>query len=284
MPGPQQKHPTEGLRWQGEIGEKWNTHHERFESMIAPIGAALIEAAAFRPGESVIDVGCGAGATTMDIARRIAPGGQVIGLDISPVLVRTAGRRARAAGLTNATFVEGDAAMASPGDRCDCLFSRFGVMFFDAPHAAFANMHKFLKPGGRLLFSCWGPISENPWVREPMEVVMTHKELPAPVPRAPGPFAFAENEYVRGILTSARFTDISFTEWRGKQCVGGAGADARQAAQFLVDAASIGEALTGEPQELRDRVIADLARLFAKYEGPDGVRVTAMAWLVAARA
>ena len=278
-----QKHPTEGLRWQGEMGEKWNAHHEQFESMIAPVGAALIEAASLRPGESVIDVGCGAGATSIEIARRIAPNGRVTGIDISPTLIRTAERRAQAAGAANAEFIVADATSASFKSGFDCLFSRFGVMFFDDPYAAFANMRKFVKPGGRLIFSCWGPMPENPWVQEAMGVVSRHKELPKPVPRAPSPFAFAETDYVRDILEKARFAEISFTAWRGWQQVGGAGANARKAAQFLMDAAFAGDALAGEPQDLKDRVLADLVSLFAKYDGPDGVRTPAMAWLVSAR-
>jgi SAM-dependent methyltransferase len=278
----QKKHPTEGLRWQGEMGERWNAHHEQFESMIAPVGAALIEAAALRPGETVIDVGCGAGATSIEIARRVAPNGRVTGLDISPLLIRTAERRARAAGIANAEFIAADATTVTFKSGFDCLFSRFGVMFFEDPYAAFANMRKFLKPGGRLIFACWGPMAENPWAQEPMGVVSRHKELPKPVPRAPSPFAFAETDYVRDILAKARFSDIACTAWRGQQLVGGAGADAGKAARFLVDAASVGDALAGEPQELKDRVLADLVDLFAKYDGPEGVRTPAMAWLVSA--
>jgi len=283
MSGVTGKHPTEGLRWQGEMGEKWNAYHEQFESMIGPVGTALIEAANVRPGESVIDIGCGAGATTIDIARRIAPRGRVTGLDISPTLIRTAERRTRAAGLANAAFIEGDATTASPGRRFDCLFSRFGVMLFDDAYAAFANMRNFLNPGGRLVFSCWGPLAENPWASEAMGVVARHKELPKPVPRAPSPFAFADTEYVRDILESARFTGIAFTPWRGGQLVGGPGADAAKAAQFLMDAAFVGDALAGEPQDLKDRVLSGLVRMFAQFETPEGVRMAAMAWLVSAR-
>jgi len=278
------KHPTEGLRWQGEMGERWNAHHEQFESMIAPVGAALIETAAFRPGETAIDVGCGAGATTFEIARRIGPKGRVTGLDISAALVETARRRARETGIGNANFVAADATTASFTNLFDCLFSRFGVMFFDDPHAAFVNLHGFLKPGGRLVFSCWGPMNENPWAQEAMGVVSRHKELPKPVPRAPSPFAFADTDYVRDILTKAGFTDISIVAWRGPQLVGGAGANARRAAQFLMDAASVGDALTGEPQSLRDRVLTDLVVMFEKYDGPGGVRTPALAWIVSARA
>jgi SAM-dependent methyltransferase len=278
-----QKHPTEGLRWLGEMGDRWNAHHEQFESMISPVGAALIEAAGFRPGESVIDVGCGAGATTFEIARRVDPTGRVTGLDISPLLIDTARRRAREIGIRNADFVAADATTASLKTLHDCLFSRFGVMFFDKPYAAFANMRGFLKPHGRMIFACWGPMPENPWVHEAMGVVSRHRELPKPVPRAPGPFAFAETDYVRDILTKAHFTGIEFNAWRGWQLVGGAGADSRRAARFLMDAAFVGDALSGESQELKDRVLADLVTLFAKYDGPRGVRTPAMAWLVSAR-
>lgn len=266
------------------MGEKWNRHHRQFESMIAPVGNALIESCAFRPGEQVVDIGCGAGATSFDIARRVGPQGRVTGVDISRTLVTTAARRAREAGIGNCEFIEADATTYAFKAEADAVFSRFGVMFFDDAYAAFANLRRALRPGGRLQFACWGPMPENPWVQEMMGVLARHVELPKPVPRAPSPFAFAETEYVQDILGRAGLRDIAFSAWRGWQLVGGAGANAAQAAQFLMDAASAGDALADQPQQLKDRVRVDLEQMLTRFDGPEGVRTPAMAWIVSARA
>ena len=276
---------AEAERWAGEMGEKWNTHHKRFEGMIAPLGQALIESAHFQPGEKVIDVGCGAGVTSLEIAKRVGPTGSVTGLDISPVLVNTATARAKEAGLTNFRFVEGDASKADIGETgFDCLFSRFGIMFFPDPYGAFEHLHGFVKPGGRAAFSCWGPQPENAWVMEVMGLVMRYIELPPPEPRAPGPFAFADQDYLRDIMAKAGFKDVTMTAWRGEQCIGGPGSTAKTATEFLTEAVFVGEALKDKPEETRQKVIAELEALLARHEKPEGVQMQGMAWIVSATA
>ena len=276
---------TEADRWAGEMGEKWNAHHARFEGMIAPLGQALIEAAKFQPGEKVIDVGCGAGVTSLEIAKRVGPTGSVTGLDISPVLMRTATERAKKAGLANARFITGDASKADIDDTgFDCLFSRFGIMFFPDPYGAFKHMHGFVKSGGRAVFSCWGPQTENPWVMEIMGLVKRYVELPPPVPRAPGPFAFGDQDYLRDILAKAGFKDVTMTAWRGEQGIGGPGTNAKSAAQFLTETMFVGDALKEVPEETRQKALAELETLLATHETPDGVRMQGMAWIVSATA
>lgn len=277
-------HPTQGLRWQGDTGDRWNEYHEQFEGMLAPVGDALLDAAAFRPGESVIDVGCGAGGSTLDIARRVGPAGRVTGLDISGALLETAKRRAREAGLANVDFIRGDAAVVTVEAPHDCLFSRFGLMFFEDPFAAFANMRRFLKPGGRIIFACWGPAEENAWVKDTLGVVARYKTLPPPVPRAPGPLAFAEPGYTREILEKAGFAGVAFSEWRGVQLVGGPGSSAFEASRFLMKAGFVGEAASDLPDGIKDRVKADLVTLLQKFSGPRGIEAPSMAWFVSARA
>jgi ubiquinone/menaquinone biosynthesis C-methylase UbiE len=155
-----QAEPSQDLKgedWGGEMGDRWLANLDRFESMIAPIGAALLDRAAYQPGERVLDVGSGGGATTRAIAAAVAPGGEAIGLDIAPGLVAEAQRRADAEATAKARFVCADAATASlaqaPFDR---LFSRFGSMFFEDPIPAFANLHAMLKPGARIDLAVWG--------------------------------------------------------------------------------------------------------------------------------
>lgn len=274
----------QGQDWSGPMGEKWNRYLQQFEGMIEPIGKATLELAAFKPGERVLDIGCGGGMTTLQIAQSIGPHGAVLGLDISPVLVATASARASKAGLGNVRFSCVDAATATlePAGY-DVLFSRFGVMFFKDPNAAFRNLHRMLGKGARLVFCCWGPPPENPWVARISELIARHISLPPPDPTAPGPFAFADQVRTRGMLEQAGFTQINFTPWRGAQLLGGPGLDAEAAAAFSMEAFFVGEALQGQPDEIRAAVMADVKALYREHQTSRGIELDAMAWLVTAQ-
>lgn len=281
----EKKAMLQGQDWSGEMGEKWNRHRAQFEGMIAPIGQATLAQAAFRKGERVLDIGCGGGPTTLDIARAVGPDGKVLGIDISPVLVLTAQERAGQAQLHNAHFVCGDAAtMRLPPPPYEHLFSRFGVMFFNDPFAAFKNMRQMLDDQGRLTFCCWGPPPENPWVGKLAELVGRHVVLPPPDPTAPGPFAFADQTRTRGILEQAGFRNIEFTPWHGSQLLGGPGLDAVGAAQFAMQAFFVGEVLADQPQAVKEAVLEDIIKLFDSMRTAQGIEMQAMAWLVTATA
>lgn len=273
----------EAERWAGEQGEKWNRYLDQFESMISPVGTALLEAADFQAGERVVDVGCGGGGTSLEIARRVGNAGSVIGLDVAPALVETARRRADEAGLRNVRFVLGDAASTDLDEAgFDCLFSRFGTMFFPEPYAAFRHMHGFLRPGGRLAIAVWAPLEENPWAFAVMQIVRRYVDLPPAEPRAPGPFGLAETDYVRDILAHAGFSKVSIARWQGEQWVGGAGADADKATAFMMDALFVGEALKEAPEAARNEALAEISRLFTAHDSGQGVRMPAKAWFVTA--
>jgi len=275
----------QGEDWAGEMGERWLASIDRFEAMIAPVGAALIAHAGFRPGERVVDIGCGGGVTTTEIARAVGPGGEALGIDISPGLIAEAERRARAAAVPNVRFMVADAATVRPqGSPFDRLASRFGSMFFADPPSAFANLRAMLRQGGRADLAVWAPPSENQWIGGMMAILGRHVELPAPVPHAPGPFALDDPDYVRPLLAQAGFGTIEFTLWRGDQLIGGAGADPDSAASFVLDALSFARALDEKGPEVRDRAQRELAGLFAQHHSKEGVRMGAAAWLVTAYA
>jgi len=202
--------------WAGEAGTRWLAQLDRFESMIEPIGEALLARAAYVAGEKVVDIGCGGGWTTRRIAERTGNTGLALGLDISPELVAAATDRAQRAGLANIRFEQGDAATAMPEEApFDRLHSRFGTMFFPDPYAAFANLRRMLRASGRLDIAVWAPIADNPWQRNVMAAIRRHIDLPTPQPREPGPFALGEQDYVTDLLRSAGFSNISFDAWTG---------------------------------------------------------------------
>jgi SAM-dependent methyltransferase len=270
--------------WASQRGERWLANVDRLEEMLEPIGLALIELAACQPGEQIIDVGCGAGATSVSIAQKVGAAGAVKGLDISPVLVTEATKRAQMLGLDNLNFVLGDAAIAElPLAQADCLVSRFGIMFFSDPHAAFAHLHGFLKPSGRMVFACWAPLLQNLWMLEVRNIIDAHYPLPTPVPRAPSPFAFDEPKYVQEILRSAGFKDVRVSAWEDKLCVGGMGSNAESAAEFLLKALGIAQLPEDLPTETRVAIYTDLKERLRMFETAEGVQMPAAAWLISAQ-
>ncbi|MDF2901645.1 MAG: SAM-dependent methyltransferase, partial [Phenylobacterium sp.] len=183
--------------WNNAAGETWAALQDRLDRQIEPLGLRAIEAGAPQPGERVLDIGCGCGQTSFELARRVGPSGRVLGVDISAPMLEVARQRAAGA-AANVSFIEADAQThAFQNGGFDLAISRFGVMFFDDPTAAFRNIGAALRPGGRLSFVCWRPMLENAWMATPLFAAMPLlPPLPPPDPAAPGPFAFADPERV----------------------------------------------------------------------------------------
>ena len=269
--------------WNGDGGTKWTAHQDLLDRTLDRIGLEAIAAAAPAPNERVIDIGCGCGSTSLDLARWVAPAGEVLGVDVSAPMVARA--RQRGAGLSGLSFAEGDAAVhAFARDHADLVFSRFGVMFFEAPAPAFANILKGLKPGGRLAFVCWRALKENPWVTTGLQVALRHLPAPAPMdPHAPGPFAFADPARVEGILGEAGFTEIEIRPFDTELVLGGDGGP-EAAVAFTREIGPVGRLLTEAPAEARPRVEKDLLDLYrGMTDGRGRVRAGAAVWIVTAR-
>jgi SAM-dependent methyltransferase len=213
MPGLEPTGPNaEQIKYWNEIaGPKWVALHDIVDALIAPFGRRTMDRAAIGAGQRILEVGCGCGQATVEIARRVAPTGAVTGIDVSTAMLQRARANARDAGVTHVHFENADAQThAFVADSFDVLYSRFGVMFFANPDAAFANLRTALKPGGRLAFVCWQAVQDNPCMFVPLTAAGQHITLPAPLaPDAPGPFAFADAERVRGILSRAPRSDLS---------------------------------------------------------------------------
>ena len=270
--------------WAGEMGERWLRNLDRFESMIAPVGDALLQRADYRPGEVVLDVGCGGGASTRAIAARVGPKGRVMGVDISAHLVAECEHRAHATDIANAHFVAADAAAVRlPAQSYDRLHSRFGSMFFPEPAAAFRNLAGLIRPGGRADFAVWAPAKDNPWVGAMMGILRDYIDLPRPEPHAPGPFALDDPNYFGGLLRQAGFSSLEFALWQGGQPIGGAGATPESACDFVLNSMNFGDMLAEQPAAVRSAVETRLLALFREHQTPRGVEMQALAWLVSAR-
>jgi SAM-dependent methyltransferase len=272
--------------WAGEMGARWLANLTGFENTIAPAGEALLAHAAYRPGERVVDIGFGGGATSLAIAKAVAPDGEVVGIDISPDLAAATTRRAAAAGIANARFICADAATVSvPDAPFDRLCSRFGSMFFSEAVQAFANLRGLLKTRGRLDLAVWGPPQQNPWMLDGMAVARRHVEMPAPVPRAPGPFAFEERDYMEETLIAAGFSNVNIVAAKGELPVGGPGATAEQAQAFVRHSLAFGQALLDYPPEVQEEAATALTALYARHYRPgEGVMMGYAVWLVSADA
>ncbi|WAC22155.1 class I SAM-dependent methyltransferase [Blastomonas sp. SL216] len=273
-----------GEDWAGEMGIKWLTHIDRFEGMIAPIGEALLARAGIARGERVIDLGCGGGLTSLAAAEATGPQGAVLGLDISPDLIDEARRRAEE--HPNVRFLCADAATVTLEDApYDRLISRFGSMFFADPYAAFANLHGLIKPGGRIDLAIWAAPRDNPWMMELMGVARSHIDIPSPDPRTPGPFAFADLDYVRDILAQAGFSAPDIEAYQGEQAIGGAGALPEDAADFALASMAIGRALAEAGPDVLASARDDLLGLFTRhYRDGEGVMMKNKVWLLTATA
>ena len=270
--------------WAGEMGLKWLANLSLFEEMIAPIGSALLARADYQPGETVIDLGCGGGATTIAIAKIVTDTGRVMGIDISPDLIAAAQERARQSGHANIGFTCSDATIAElPDAPYDRLFSRFGSMFFDEPQVAFSHLHGLLKQGARIDLAVWGPPRDNLWMMEMMGVVKNHVDVPKAIPRAPGPFAFEEVQYLEEILFGSGFGAVDVTAYEGLQPVGGLGASPDQAVTFALTSMAAGRLLREAGDAVFEAARQEMTELFAKHYIPgEGVMMRGKAWLVSA--
>ncbi len=269
--------------WNGPRGASWVAEQELRDRSLAPFGEAALRLAAAAPGERVVDVGCGCGASTLALAQAVGPGGHVLGIDVSaPMLSRA---RERAAALAQVTFAEADASVFAFDGRAALLFSRFGVMFFENPAAAFANLRRALAPGGRLACVTWRSLEENGWMAVPFaaaaQVVTTRP--PSLAPDAPGPLALADAARTRGLLEAAGFTRVSLTPFDHPMPLGD-GRGLQAAAEEAVTIGPTARLLADVSDELRAQALAAVRASLAPYARGDQVELSAATWLVSARA
>jgi SAM-dependent methyltransferase len=264
--------------WNGEAGASWAKRQQRMDALLAPISDAVIAAARCEGSDRVLDIGCGCGETSLRLA---GSGARVTGVDVSEPMLNRAKQRAGEE-RSAATFVLADAATAALTADHTLLFSRFGVMFFAAPTAAFANLHGALRSDGRLCFVCWQPPQNNPWIMTPM---LAARPLlppqPTPDPHAPGPFAFAEPDYVRTILTGAGFTKVEIDPFTAALVLGN---DVESAVEMVCDVGPLSRSLANVDATTRAAVVGVVRHALQANTTPRGVALGAACWIVRANA
>jgi ubiquinone/menaquinone biosynthesis C-methylase UbiE len=268
--------------WNNATGRRWLERHEAVDRQIAPFGLRAMEVADVRPGERVLDVGCGCGETSFELARRVGASGFVTGVDISRLLIEAARQLANRSKVSNVRFEAADAQTFSlPAQSFDLVFSRFGIMFFDDPEAAFSNLRKALRPGGRLSFVCWPAPRENQFMTIPIAAASRHIELPQPSdPEAPGPFALADKERIKRILSGAGFGEIETR--RVIEKVGGATLD--ESARMLLELGPLNSILDEHDDKTRRAIFEDIRGALGDIKSAGPPVLDAAAWLVTASA
>ncbi|MBN34678.1 MAG: SAM-dependent methyltransferase [Rhodospirillaceae bacterium] len=267
--------------WNGDAGDKWVDAQERLDPVLEGMGLLGMDQGGVNPGERVIDIGCGCGATSLELARRVGPMGSVLGVDISSPMLRRAAERAAAESLGHAVFANADASSYQFEEgAADLVFSRFGVMFFRNSDEAFTNIRRGMRPGGRLCFVCWQPLIKNAWVTLPRDIALRHVPPPEPPnPDDPGPFAFADPAKVEGILGRAGFSDAAMTPYDTTMYHLGS---VEEVTHFMIYFGPASRLLEEADNDVKTTVEAEVrAEIAARHDG-EGVAFPAAVWVATA--
>jgi SAM-dependent methyltransferase len=277
--------PAQAEYWNTVMADKWVAHQAAIDVRFASLTDYLVTRSGAALGERVIDVGCGTGASLLALAERVTPDGSVLGIDFSRSMLALAEQRVRAAGHAHVALRLVDAQThVFDAQAFDLLVSRFGVMFFSDPVAAFRNLLGALRPDGRLAFVCWTDLPANPWFALPLEAGIRHLGEPEPAPpRAPGPFAFAEADHVDEVLRNAGFVDIAIE--RTESVIEGA-PSARDEAAFASQMGPVSRLIrerAPDDEAVVARIAGDVTEHFRRFETAAGVRLPATVFFVTAK-
>jgi SAM-dependent methyltransferase len=273
--------------WSGPLFERFVTYRDIVADGLGAHGDAAIAAHPPRPGDRVLDIGCGFGDSTRRLAELVGDAGEAVGLDVSAPFLEIAGREAEEAGAANVSFVVADAQVADLGGPYDYVFSRMGIMYFANPVAALHNVREAMAPGGRLSAAVWRRKLDNQWARRAELVADRYLEHPDQTEEptcGPGPFSMADADVVTEQLLAAGFTDVGLVRsdlpmWMG--------ADLDRAVAFALTVGPAGELLRlwGERADaIRPRIEIEVRAALADLETPDGVLAPASTWLLSATA
>jgi SAM-dependent methyltransferase len=272
--------------WQQEAGRKWVRLQEQTDAHLSPLGQLAIDALALHPGEHVLDVGCGAGQSVLQLASLVGPRGSVVGVDISEPLLDRARNLVGEHRQQNVELLLANAAMHDFQGTFDAVYSRFGVMFFADSVAAFANLRKALRSGGRLAFVCWQSLERNDWATLPLtavrEVAPDQPSLEASEPGVPGPFCFSDPALVERVLNRAGFVGVG-VEPHENLVPFSAAHTTEAAVEHALNLGPAARFVATAEAALMPRFRAALARALAPHVRQDGLHLMARTHVVTAR-
>ena len=270
--------------WSGKGGNIWVERQNVMDTMLSPLGEAALNKLNFNEGENVLDIGCGCGHTTLNIAKRIEPLGNVTGLDISEPMLERAKESAVEMSITNTTFKCVDVQTEDLGDQIySAAFSRFGVMFFEDSIAAFKNINRSLISGGCLSFVCWQSPAVNPWQSLFIQEIKKFLELPSPPPRSPGPFAFMESEYVFSILEESKFQDINIEGHEAEVNMFSGRSLSDSVKDYISINPVVTEMLRDSSEDQTTEIVNSAIEAFSPYYSEKGLIFPSATWLVTAK-
>jgi SAM-dependent methyltransferase len=266
--------------WNGALGQRWVAMQREIDRIVVPFGDAALKVAAPQPGERVIDIGCGCGDTSIEIARIVGKAGAVLGIDVSTPMLEVARSRAALSDCAHLVFREADASEAGLPANTDLLFSRFGVMFFSQPIQALSHLRGSLRAGGRCVFVCWRAPRDNPWAMVPLSAArMAMGVTAAPAdPNAPGPFAFADEQRLRAILSGAGFGAVDLRRFDAALSLG---ANARSAAEATAQIGPVSRFVREVGVEHLPTILEAVERALGPFATSDGhVSLNGSTWIV----
>ena len=272
--------------WNGAGGKNFVRHQAGLDAMLGVFGERAMEQGGLKSGDIVLDIGCGCGDASIEMARRVGSTGEVVGVDISEIMLTRAEDVASHADLTNVFFELADVEVDPlHRDSFDLAFSRFGVMFFNDPVAALSNVRKVLHKNGRLAFACWQTLAESPWIALQMQAVVAllpEEDRPAPVaPDAPGPFSFGDLDRLRNILVEAGFSNIKIEDYGPEVALFGL----RDMEDVLDYALLVGPAsalLENQDATMCARAREAVREVYLPFLTDEGVVMQTSAWIVTA--
>ena len=267
--------------WSDIKGDLWVTLQPRIDMMLAAFGNKALDTLDPQSGERILEIGCGTGTTTLALGERVGVSGEILAADLSQPMINKAIERADLGAQHPITFVEVDAQVHNfPTAMFDAVYSRFGVMFFDDPVAAFRNIRKAVRPGGRMVYVCWADRKANPWIRIPAGAAKAFLDLPAPPPdNAPGQFSMENEARVQQILRDAGWSDISLERFTVDGSIGSNTADA---AGFITKMGPMSEPFALADPDTQNKTLKVIEEALTPYSNDSGVTLGFSTWIVSA--